>query len=450
MGKIANWKLVGTGALALLCLSACKSSKDASDGGGDMVDSGVVPLPKGAVPADGGYVINGTYVPVAAYGEPDLINPDCPEDVFPTGDGKYAPKGKCCYRTANSTRIAAQGDGDHDIAEYRLNYVQTTNHPKSIGLDILRGIGDSRSKNEEQSVLWRFEGPYKDGKQASGDGKITIGAGRYNCDGTYSYYSDKAAPARTFSQDPTRWAAPVVPVKIDVTKTKAAERTVPYWDTNVNRGFTLSPYLNSNDFTLDWELVNQGFTIEDMPSDNAALDCMGERAPSKWTKGGTFTVYTPLAANNTDHITAIGGQTYCQLVAFGVLDSKEITSDALSCDKAKRCKPGSKGCRWIKLPDSLCPATTADQANWGCHIGDENNVDNEPTKCTAKAPTGKLDPMKGATTEGQCCDPMGTSTTLPACNSYFLRNEFVAGAVQITDDLKDELQPDCTVAHAKK
>jgi hypothetical protein len=430
MGKSLSWKWLAV--CALIGATAVVGCKSDDGGGGGDTDGGS----SGGAGEGGGDA-----------GGPDPVNKYCPTKIGPFS-GEY----DCCYREANSTRLEETGDSDMATLEYRLQYVQTNNHPMSIGQDALKVIGQSRSENEEQSILWRFTGPYKGGKAQSGDGTITIGSGRYNCDGTYSYYSDKAAPGMKFGQGADRWVAPVVPVKIDTTKDKPQERTVPVFDKNANRGYTLSPYLNSTDFSLDWELVNQGFTIDSMPTDDSAKtqNCIGSRNKSGgWDKGGTFIVYTPIGVNNTEPITAIGGQTYCQLVAFGVLNADEIKSDAVSCsDTVPRCKPGSKDCRWIKLPDSLCPVDAKDQANWGCHIGDENNVDNVKTNCTATAPTGKLDPAMGAKSEGQCCDPLGMKTGgLPACNAYYLSNDFVAAAADITDDLKDDIQPNC---HEKK
>lgn len=419
MGNRAMLKWIGAGALSLACLIGCgdDGGSSGSDGGGAGSGGGVAP---------------------------DPLNPYCPTKVGPL-DGEYGLKGDCCYRTANSTRVEEQGDGPDVEVEYRLNYIQTTNHPMSIGLELLRSIGQTRSENEEQSVLWRFTGPREGGEQASGEGTVTIGAGRYNCDGTYSYYSDTAAPDRDASKDKTRWAAQVVPIEIDVTKDKPMERNVPVWDKNTNRGLTRSPYMNSQTFELDWELVNQGYTIEAMPYDEKSLNCIGKRSESGgWEAGGTFIVYTPLDLNDKEPIAALNGQTYCQLVAFGVVPPDEISSPAYSCADVERCEPGSTDCKWIKLPDSLCPVTAEQQADWGCHVGYENNPDNEPTKCSQEAPTSTRDPKTGATDEGQCCDPLGKGTGgLPACNAYFLRNEFVAAAADITDDPVNEIQQDC-------
>jgi hypothetical protein len=44
----------------------------------------------------------------------------------------------------------------------------------------------------------------------------------------------------------------------------------------------------------------------------------------------------------------------------------------------------------------------------------------------------------GVTTKGQCCDPLGMSTTLPACNAYRLVQDFVAAAAEIDDNLVGE------------
>jgi hypothetical protein len=54
-----------------------------------------------------------------------------------------------------------------------------------------------------------------------------------------------------------------------------------------------------------------------------------------------------------------------------------------------------------------------------------------------------LDPDAGATSKGQCCDPLGTSTTLPACNAHYLINEFTAAAATITAEPTDSAQKNC-------
>jgi hypothetical protein len=63
-------------------------------------------------------------------------------------------------------------------------------------------------------------------------------------------------------------------------------------------------------------------------------------------------------------------------------------------------------------------------------------------------PTSVQDPDAGGMA-GQCCDPLGTSTDLPACNSYRLINNYVAAAAEITDDPSNEIQRKCCDADDK-
>jgi hypothetical protein len=122
------------------------------------------------------------------------------------------------------------------------------------------------------------------------------------------------------------------------------------------------------------------------------------------------------------------------------------------CDTVPRCMPDEDGpCLWVKLPDSLCPETDGDKANWKCHLGAQMNVNAEvgypdPVSCSMEAPTGPLDPAMGATTAGQCCDPLGdadAANTLPNCNAYRLVQKFAAAAAEITDNPANELQRNC-------
>jgi hypothetical protein len=133
------------------------------------------------------------------------------------------------------------------------------------------------------------------------------------------------------------------------------------------------------------------------------------------------------------------------LLAFGVLPPDMKNTDCLT---TPRCMPGSADCIWKKLPDSLCPETAAQSAIFGCHLGDENNVNAEmgypaTLKCTPTEPSAALDPDKGATSDGQCCDPMGKSASLPPCNAYRTVGKFVAAAAEITDAPLDSLPPKC-------
>jgi hypothetical protein len=118
------------------------------------------------------------------------------------------------------------------------------------------------------------------------------------------------------------------------------------------------------------------------------------------------------------------------------------------CLEEQRCMPGTDGCLWKKLPDSLCPGDEAERALFGCHLGAEGNPNAEAgypatLDCTQDAPTTALDPDMGATSTGQCCDPLGQSSTLPACNAYRTTGTFVAAAAEITDDPRNSLPDVC-------
>jgi hypothetical protein len=102
----------------------------------------------------------------------------------------------------------------------------------------------------------------------------------------------------------------------------------------------------------------------------------------------------------------------------------------------------------VKLPDSLCPSNDDEREIYGCHLGAEGNPNEEEgypetLNCTAEEPTEPLDPDNGATSDGQCCDPLGESTTLPACNAYRTVQLFVAAAAEITTDPRNSVPEPC-------
>jgi RES domain-containing protein len=441
----------------LCCVAACTSGDDDDDdptggtsgsaagssGGGAGANAGSSGGEAGGGSGSGGD--SGGAAPVClSKGD---INTDCPQVQPQTGD--CAPREQCCHRSSNILKEEMLGPDDPLELEYRVNYSVTANHPLTIGVDFLANSTTTRYENELQSTMWRFTVPRMAGEQVSGPGMAQIGVGRYNCDGTYSYYTDDAAPVRTgVTEDVTRWIAEEVPIMVDATQMNADRIKIAFAD-NANRGLTWTPFLDTDGTALDWELVHQGFTITDMDVSGAGRDCIGSRADGQWTAGGHFVIYTPLKENDNQVITLIS-QSYCALVAFGILPDgmKE-----LSCLEEARCVPdggmfGDGGCDWAKLPDSLCPETDPEKALFGCHLGDEMNVnmetgypDAQTINCTQEAPTAVADPEAGS--PGQCCDPMGESATLPPCNAYRLVQDFVAAAAEIIEEEKDVVQPNC-------
>jgi hypothetical protein len=374
-------------------------------------------------------------------------NSNCSPKV-PPFSGECAPAGECCHRSSNLAKIDKLGPDESAQIEYRLNYVDITNHPLTVGTPDLVRTAKQRADvcAGEQCLLWRFTAPRKGGEFVAGAGKAEIGIGAYNCDGTYSFYGPKAAPDRTKEigeSDPGRWQSVSVPVDVDPSKEGTERYHIP-WATNRNREIARSIFLWPQDFTLDWELASSGFKITQLDTSEAGLDCNGTRDGFNWGTVAGFESYSPLKGNDKD-ISNQTSETYCSLLAFGILPDNMKDTD---CLKTERCMPGAAGCLWKKLPDSLCPEDDAERAIFGCHLGDPANVNGEmgyPTSitCMQEKPTTPLDPDKGATSDGQCCDPLGKSTTLPACNAYRTVGVFVAASAEITDAPIDKLAPNC-------
>ena len=412
-------------------LIACSLGVTGACGGDDTSSGGSGGT--GAKPAAGGGGSDSSTVK-----NPDPPNADCPvKDIGPMS-GPYAQKGDCCYRTSNKARIDEAAS--KRTYEYRLNYFSLINHLKTIDPAVIGPTTIDRFDNEEQSILFRFELPQEGGKVVAKKATVTIGAGRYNCDGTYSYYSDTAAPGDRANKDKARWYVPPFQADVKPDKTDATQVKPSFKDALAAKNHeSYLPYLGgAPDFPLDWEGVSQGFDIVEMPTGDDNIDCVGSRKSSgKWAPGGKTIAYGPLAPNNKEKISALG-VTFCQLMAFGT------AGGMADCEATPRCEPGTKDCKWQRLPDSLCPVTDDEKTKWGCHLGYDKNPDNDPVKmnCSKDVPS-EIDPDKG-TSEGQCCDPLGKSDSgLPACNAWLQVNEFVAAAVDITDKPADGVQESC-------
>jgi hypothetical protein len=368
-------------------------------------------------------------------------NPDCPIKQGPF-TGEYAMKGQCCYRKSNTSRLK-NATGGMATLEYRLTYFNPNNHPNTISNPLIVSTTVDRFDLEEQHLLFRFVLPYENGEFKAGMGTAQIGAGRYNCNGTYSFYSETAAPETPVFKDKARWSTKPVPLKVDPSKATWQEQFHTVWATNINRQVTNLPYIQTKPpKPLEWEAASQGFDITKMPPVKDALNCVGSRPDmDRWQPMGETVSYQPLALNDKSAIMVLGNISLAQLQAFGSVGAMK-DDPMYDPVKATRCKPGA-GCQWKKLPDSLCPVDDDEKSKWGCHVGDPMNEDGVKTNCTPDKPTGVLDPDNGATSEGQCCDPLATGGALPACNAYRLTSDFVAAAADITDAPANELQQVC-------
>ena len=373
-------------------------------------------------------------------------NIGCPVNVGPIR-GSCAPHGECCHRASNVVRMDALGADDPAVFEYRLNFVEVINHPLTISQPVLVQSAAQRADtcSGEQCLLWRFTAPRAGGQLVAGPGTVEIGIGAYNCDGTYSYYGPDAAPPREgISDDPGRWQSEIVDAEFDPAESDIDQFHIP-WATNKNREVVRSIFLDPVDNTIDWELASSGFEITTLGSNVAGDDCMGARNSDgvNWDAIDGFVSYSPIEDNDHD-INNLISQQYCQLLAFGIVEDKSI-----SCHDTERCMPGTDGCPYVKLPDSLCPQTDGERDVFGCHLGAEGNPNGEEgypdaLNCTQDAPTAPLDPdVDPGVSDGQCCDPLGQSATLPACNAYRTVQVFVAAAAEITDEPRDDIPPVC-------
>ena len=409
-------------ALSLATLG-CKSTDEpmgSGTGGTDNGDSGM---------GDG----NGWVV------EPNSICPGDPENQ----------QGPCCYRNKpNSARFAEAPDGVVEL-EYRLNWQFTINHPDTLSTDLIKGLTKTRCEHEEQSLLFRFELPKENGKLVAGAGNLTIGQGRYNCDQTYSFYTDGAAPVfvggdKEFpgSDDSGRWNPRTTPVQYDPAKSGRDAWTIAFEDRYTGKSY--SPFMDNADpanLVFDWEIVTENIDIESFPDlTPETMDCGGhidENTGEWFAENNAFTVFARLDDNalGDNGINALSNINFAQLVAFGFAPMGDPNT-------TDRCEPGTTDCPWLKLPDSLCPNNDDERALFACHMGYEGNPDGRVTNCTADAPTTVRD--DSAPDEGQCCDPMGSADSgLPACNGYILVNEFVAASAEITDDNSPDIVQSC-------
>lgn len=371
------------------------------------------------------------------------VNPNCP-NAAPPATGVGAEKGACCYRgNSNSARLAQAEDGVFDLG-YRINFAFPSNHPSSLSLNGLRALALSRHQNQEQSLLIRLSVPVRDGELQAGEGELTLGQGRYNCDGTYSFYGDGAAPVREGfpnSDNADRWKATTVKATFDPETSDGAAFSVAYADEDQDRSYSPFMVADGSKLKLDWEIVTQRFSISEWAWDD--LDCLGDfdTRTNDWRTKGEYIFYAALDENmaGNNGIDALGDIHLSQLIAFGLAGGN--ATQALDPQQEPRCTPGSsEECPWIKLPDSLCPATEEEAALFRCHVGDQNDP-KETARCSTTAPATPRD--GDSEDEGQCCDPLGESDTLPACNAYLVRNPFVAASAEITEAQSSEMFTGC-------
>lgn len=379
-------------------------------------------------------------------------NVTCPDLLGPF-DGPCAPKGACCKRSSNSAEIAMLDPNEAQVLEYRVTTSAVVNQPRSLGLGlpsiIFTDPGGPPRWRDAQVMLLRFEQPRSDGQLTAGSGTRVAGPGRYNCDGTYSFYSDQAAPSRMTERltDPTRWSARDATAEIDPALEGVEQTRVP-WAADPNREVTCVPSFLPGTQDLDYELCTSGFELLAFDTSAAGEDCQGAWSDDlfRWETPARYQVFAALADNDRDIMDATA-ETLCQLLSFSVVPPEDRDLDCLS---EPRCVPGTDGCKWAALPDSLCPESDSERELFRCHLGARDNPNAEEgypkdLNCSMTAPSTPLDPdVDPSVSKGQCCDPLGANTDgLPACNAFRIEYAFAAAAVEITDERRDEPPTEC-------
>ncbi len=421
-------------ALAMLALLAIGCGDD--DGGGSGGTSGASGT--GGTAGTAGDSGTGGGDPGICTGDttdhPNCVNEECP-DITPT-TGPRAMKGACCFRASNADRAQAAWDNDElATIEFRVNALQTSSQPNSVGNPLIQASLATTYETDWSNTLVRIEGIPKEG---SGPVTVTIGAGRSNCDGTYSFFSDTSAPdfgagsAPWFVErtDPARWEASVMAGTWDWDSEE--KLTIP--TANRPEGVRWAPVAKDNGLLgyeqpsqdLNYEFTFDGTDSTDITAE--ALNCAGGRllAESMWDASLVQTTFFPIADLETAQVDSLTlTQNFCSFLAVGFMQPE-------LCDEVPRvapdgCEPtdNTGACKhWVELPVGFCDAEH-------CYVGDE---DHPRANC-------------GGDTGNECCDPGADDDTMPDCNAFLIEAEAVLAGSEITDEPhtdSTEVFPDCT------
>lgn len=329
--------------------------------------------------------------------DPNCINVDC-GDIGPI-DGPLAKKGLCCFRASNADRARAAWDaGETATLEYRQNALKTLTQTNSVGNPLIQASLANGYENDWSNTMTRIEGVPATG---SGPVTVTIGAGRYNCDGTYSFFGDGAAPVREGRTDTNRWKASVLTGTWDWDATEKlviddATRPAGVKWSPVGKDFGIFGYEQpAQDLNYEFTFVGtSGDTVTD-----EALNCAGGEltGPTMWTAELVQTVFFPVADMKTAFIDSLTlQQNFCGFMALGYMAGND-------CDAVAQAD-------WVELPVGMCDADH-------CYVGEATHPDAD---C-------------GGTTGRPCCSPDGTDTALEPCNAFLIEARAVLGGAEITD-----------------
>lgn len=350
----------------------------------------------------------------ASTDDPNCVNQNCPDTAPATGP--RAQKGACCFRVSNATRAKTAWDaGETATLEFRQNALATSTQPTTVGNGIIQAsLADTYAKDWSNTLV-RVEGVPKSGKA---DVIVTIGAGRSNCDGTYSFFGDGAAADQFGRTDDGRWKPAVMNGEWDWDTDEkltiaAEERAAGVRWAPVAYDYGVFGYEQPTQ-DLDYKFTFAGTSSTDV--DDNALNCVGGEitAPTTWTSTLVQTVFFPIASLKEAevHSQAVT-QNFCSFM--GVKFGSDKTCDEVPRVAPDTCEdPESQvgECQhWFELPFGMCD-------DEHCYVGKEGHP---LATCGATAKP--------------CCDPTGVDDSMPACNAFLIEATAVLGAAEIKDEL---------------
>lgn len=346
--------------------------------------------------------------------EPNCINTAC-GNVSPTS-GDRAMKGACCFRSSNYdiAQAAWAADGLATI-EFRQNALRTTSQPMTVGNPLIQSSLVNTYEQDWSNTMVRVEGiPKSNPVGQPATVTVTIGAGRSNCDGTYSFFGDNAAVDHEGRTDAARWAPAVM---------------TGTWDWNTDEKLTIEPEDRAPGVRWGAVAKDHGLFGYEQPSQDLfyefefdgtegsdvtpeAMNCIGGElvGAGMWTsalKQRTFFPVADLKASAVDSLAL--QQNFCSFMGLGFMVPE-------MCDDVPQDE-------WVEMPYGMCD-------DEHCYIGDAAHPDSE---CN--------------TTDKPCCDPSGLDAELEPCNAFLIQATAVMAGADITDEAYDGDMPfpNCTL-----
>lgn len=394
-------------ALTMLALAgvACGGDDDTGGSGGSSGSGGT----------GGG---NTTLTCDEAPNEPNCINTAC-GNVSPTS-GDRAMKGACCFRASNYDRARAAWDaGELATIEFRQNALKTTTQPGSVGNALIQSSLVSTYAQDWSNTMVRIEGiPESNAVGEPATVTVTIGAGRSNCDGTYSFFGNNGAIDHEGRTEASRWQAAVMtgtwdwntPEKLHVAPEDRAPgvRWGPVAKDHGQYGYEQP----SQDLFYEFEF--DGSEGSDVTPEG--MNCVGGELLSAgvWSSALKQRTFFPVARLKEAFVDSSAlQQNFCAFMALGYMAAE--MGVPLSCDDVPQDE-------WIEKPYGMCD-------DEHCYIGDEAHPDSD---CN--------------TTDKPCCDPSGLDTELEPCNAFLIEATAVMAGAEIAEAPYNGTMPfpDCT------